>query len=374
MNFPIAGDRVFINQHSLVTHFYKTGIGKHLNLFPMEGLCFVRTENKDKYFSVFVSVKGKGSSLIDHFSTQKDADNAVRLIARSLQSAGSGAILPQRFSRAQKFVLWCGGLLFAMMIAGGLMQSPSGLQPSLASAPAASPALPATMTGGGGVPPGTIHIDPAVMSQYEAILKGSVDAARAQAKASNPLAGIVAGAPPMITPNTVPSAANAPAAAVPQVQTEEVKPSPITTLKVTVKELEKLSGIRIGKKPLFWLFTDPTCPSCGELHDLLAEADVSYTLLPVAIRGEDAAVRASRVMCSPNPQEAWTKESKGEQVSFADPGKARVKQCAGEVIDNMMMFKKLGLTAVPTIVYAKEGKVYSVIPGSTKDLEPFVKK
>ncbi len=25
-------------------------------------------------------------------------------------------------------------------------------------------------------------------------------------------------------------------------------------------------------------------------------------------------------------------------------------------------------------IYAKEGKVYSVIPGSTKDLEPFVKK
>ena len=372
MNFPIAGDRVFTNQHSLVTHFYKTGIGKHLNLFPMEGLCFVRTEHKDKCFSVFVSVKGHGSNLVDHFSTQKDADNAVRLIARSLQSAGAGSVLPQKFSRAQKFVLWCGGLLFAMTVVGGVIQSSMG-NPPTTMASATSPGLPAAMTGSG-VPPGTIHIDPAVMAQYESMLKGSVDAARAQARASNPLAGIVSGMPPatapMVTPDVLPNA-NAPAA-VPQAV--DAKPSPAKALNVTPKELDKLTGIRIGKKPLFWLFTDPTCPSCGELHDLLSEADVSYTLLPVAIRGDEAAVRASRVMCSPNPQQAWDKESKGEQVSFADPGKARVKQCAGEVIDNMMMFKKLGLSAVPTIVYVKDGKVYSVIPGSTKDLEPFVKK
>lgn len=142
--------------------------------------------------------------------------------------------------------------------------------------------------------------------------------------------------------------------------------------KVKVADVEKLNKIAVGNgKPQFYVFADPTCPSCKELDASLKQMNIPFAVVPVAVRGDDAALRATRVMCAKDQTAAWEKQMAGGDVSLETQDRKALGACAQKVIDNMNAFKVMGMTATPTVVNAATGRVG--IPQSPQEIEELKK-
>lgn len=142
--------------------------------------------------------------------------------------------------------------------------------------------------------------------------------------------------------------------------------------KINLKEIEGLNFVNIGKgRPALYVFSDPACPSCKELHQLLTDKKISYAAIPVAVLGEDSALRAARVMCAKDRSAAWTTELTGGTAALETSDRKSLAACAQKVIDNMNTFRRLGFNATPSIISASTGRVG--IPQTPEELDELTK-
>lgn len=167
--------------------------------------------------------------------------------------------------------------------------------------------------------------------------------------------------PFLVQPPTAPQIASAPAA-----------PLSGGPEKINLKDIEGLSKIPFGRgKPVLYVFADPTCQACKDVEEKLHAMKISFSVIPVAIKGEDAAVRTARVMCSKNQSDAWMKEITGQNTVLETQDKAEISKCAQKVIENMIAFRKMGMTGTPTMVNATSGR--AVMAESQQAIDSVVK-
>lgn len=129
-------------------------------------------------------------------------------------------------------------------------------------------------------------------------------------------------------------------------------------MQLDVSKVDRLNSIRFGSgKPAIYVFSDPLCPACQQLESLLEGTKQPYAVIPVAIKGEESAVKIARIMCAKDPGKAWRDEVAGQAVPLDVTDKAALGVCAKKIIANMNAFRDSGITTVPALVNAHSGKV-----------------
>lgn len=161
-----------------------------------------------------------------------------------------------------------------------------------------------------------------------------------------------------------------PAADLPALSVGGKASSPV---QLDVSKVDRLNAIRFGSgKPAIYVFSDPLCPACQQLEPLLEGTKQPYAVIPVAIKGEESAVKIARIMCAKDPGKAWRDDVAGRSVPLDVTDKAALGVCAKKIIDNMNAFKESGLTTVPALVNAHSGKV--ILPNSDAEVVAAMKK
>lgn len=259
---------------------------------------------------------------IDLFANREAAKQALDLITQSLKSAATGEVFRRR-------VRYVGGPALALFLALALVgtaKSPAGRPGSLGAAPPVMPGL---------------YSAPSTARNYEDLLR-EVNGAQAPL----PMAG--------------------------SGQPQQQKPPEPLPEKLSLGELKNQHLIQIGRgAPVLYVFGDPSCPACKSLDATLQQMKVSYAVIPVALRGEDAAVRSARVMCAKDQAKAWTKEMSGEDTQLETLDRKELAACAQKVIDNMKAFRHFGLSGTPSVVSAATGRV--AIPQNQQEVERLIK-
>lgn len=258
---------------------------------------------------------------IDLFANRDAAKQALDLVTQSLKGSANGDVFRRR-------IRYIGGPALALFLAlafVGNAKSPVGRQGSLGAAP---PVMPGLYTA-----PSTAN--------YEDLLR-EVNGTQA------PLSMAGAGQP------------------------QQQKPPEPLPEKLSLGDLKKQHLIQIGRgAPVLYVFGDPSCPACKTLDATLQQMKVSYAVIPVALRGEDAAVRSARVMCAKDQAAAWTKEMNGEDTRLETLDRKELAACAQKVIDNMKAFRQFGLSGTPSVVSAATGRV--AIPQNQQEVERLIK-
>jgi len=258
---------------------------------------------------------------IDLFANRDSAKQALDLVTQSLKGAATGEVFRRR-------IRYVGGPALALFLALALVgnaKSPAGRSGSLGAAPPVMPGLYSA-------PP---------TANYEDLLR-EVNGAQA------PLPMASAGQPQ---------------------QPKQLESLPE---KLSLSDLKSQNQIQIGRgAPVLYVFGDPSCPACKSLDATLQQMKVSYAVIPVALRGEDAAVRSARVMCAKDQAKAWAKEMNGEDSQLETIDRHELAACAQKVIDNMKSFRKFGLSGTPSVVSAATGRV--AIPQNQQEIERLIK-
>lgn len=258
---------------------------------------------------------------IDLFANRDSAKQALDLITQSLKGAATGEVFRRRIRYIGAPVL----ALFLALALVGTAKSPAGRPGSLGVAPPVMPGLYSA-------PP---------TANYDDLLR-EVNGAQA--------------------PLSRPGAAQLP-------QQKPLEPLPE---KLNLADLKNQHLIQIGRgAPVLYVFGDPSCPACKSLDATLQQMKVSYAVIPVALRGEDAAVRSARVMCAKDQAKAWTKEMNGEDTQLETLDRKELAGCAQKVIDNMKAFRQFGLSGTPSVVSAATGRV--AIPQNQQEVERLIK-
>lgn len=109
------------------------------------------------------------------------------------------------------------------------------------------------------------------------------------------------------------------------------------------------------------VFSDPTCPSCKEFDQMLKKLDVPYIVVPLGVLSDTAKAVATKVLCSPDPANAYDEFFKNRSIDLVNPDKEKVVRCADKVLRNNAYFSLLKKNAVPTVMRFYD---YSVEVGS----------
>lgn len=258
---------------------------------------------------------------IDLFANRDAAKQALDLVTQSLKGAAVG----EGFRRRLRYVGGPALALFLGLALAGAAKSPVGRPGALGAPPPVIPGLYSA--------PSTAN--------YEDLLR-EVNGAQA------PLAMAGAG------------------------QSQQQKPPEPLPEKLSLGDVKSQHLIQIGRgAPVLYVFGDPSCPACKGLDATLQQMKVSYAVIPVALLGEDAAVRSARVMCAKDQAKAWTKEMNGEDTQLETLDRKELAGCAQKVIDNMKAFRQFGLSVTPSVVSAATGRV--AIPQNQQDVERLIK-
>lgn len=144
-------------------------------------------------------------------------------------------------------------------------------------------------------------------------------------------------------------------------------------MQLDVAKVDRLNSIRFGSgSPVIYVFSDPLCPACQQLEPILEGTKQPYAVIPVALKGEESAVKIARIMCAKDPGKAWRDDVSGSVVPLDVTDKVKLGVCAKKIIDNMNAFKEYGLTTVPALVNAQSGKV--ILPNGDADVMSAIKK
>jgi thiol:disulfide interchange protein DsbC len=118
------------------------------------------------------------------------------------------------------------------------------------------------------------------------------------------------------------------------------------TFPATVKELYSVT-----------MFTDIDCGYCRRFHNNMAQYNalgirVNYLMFPRAGKKSESYNKTAAVLCSENPQEKITMAMQG-RFPVSDPSIG--KTCQQNLDQQMLVARKLGISATPTIVLPHGG-------------------
>ena len=153
-------------------------------------------------------------------------------------------------------------------------------------------------------------------------------------------------------------------------QLEAVPPPPAETVALERRFLESLQGhgFTVGDKgPAVLVFADPLCRwsrlAVAELAQRALQGGLRVRVLPVALMGEESALRAMVVLSSEDPVLEWF--SPGVSVRAEPAG-------SGRVVENNRRFAAWGERAVPLTVFRNlDGELVAGV-GDIVDVERFV--
>lgn len=122
------------------------------------------------------------------------------------------------------------------------------------------------------------------------------------------------------------------------------------------------------EKPEVWVFADPLCPACRNIHtrlEALAKEGYRVHVIPVSVVGTDKSLpRAAGTLCvddAAGRHDAWRGAVTVGAPKACDKGEPQVKS-------NNDLFFRLGLRSTPTLI-AGNGQV--VVDNGTVDLDSF---
>jgi len=272
---------------------------------------------------------------------------AAMRVRRSVERAASRAWRPGKWTFA--LIAVAGAIVF--------------MWPSLPTVPAQK--VPAAMQppGLGGLTPDDLkagNVTPVQQATLEQMMAAAAGGASAEELAR--MVGAQGGAGP-VAPKAPPGGqpAEAPAASAP------FSPDEMTMLG-KAQRVELWDTKIPTQKPEVWVFADPLCPACRNIHarmEELAQEGYRVHVIPVSVVGTEKSLpRAAGTLCQTDVvgrQDAW----RGAVVSGApktcDEGELLVKA-------NNDLFFKLGLRSTPTLI-AGNGQV--VVDNGTVGLEAF---
>lgn len=141
---------------------------------------------------------------------------------------------------------------------------------------------------------------------------------------------------------------------------------------ITASKLDEVNRIDFDKLPLdkaivhkngngerkLVVFADPNCGFCKRLDKETIPGITNATLytLPLAILSADSETKSKQILCSPNPDEAWTGWTvKGITPSKGDPA---CEAKADETIKSVReLAKTYGIRGTPGIVFADGSRI-----------------
>jgi len=118
------------------------------------------------------------------------------------------------------------------------------------------------------------------------------------------------------------------------------------------------------------VFTDPDCPHCKKLEDLLKEVNnvtISYFLLPIPSLHPNAINKAASVLCSPDKAAAWSNLMEKKIVNKDAP------ECNTSLDVIARFASAMQIRSTPTIIN-NAGQIIEGAPNKIEQLNEFISK
>jgi thiol:disulfide interchange protein DsbC len=115
------------------------------------------------------------------------------------------------------------------------------------------------------------------------------------------------------------------------------------------------------------IFADPNCGYCKRLENETMPSVENATVftMPLAILSADSEIKLKRILCNPNPADAWSAWMlKGQAPAEKIDGKCEeaAQKTISEVRD---LGRKYGVTGTPTIIFEDGSRIPGFVPAAT---------